>query len=290
MKLGFERYPGQPFGRQSDTVVYAPYTWAGNYSNSQRLAVIAQKTGFDILAAHAPGTGKVIIDGATRKSLRPGKLHELAEEYAVALQLHLGDYQTRIGWGDSGRGVWIASLAASREARPLTHAQIRDGFTLLPPESAIAGAIRLLRVAKGRGETGPSTDPKYGQSWPDRIYTRAYGVAEMISYADLLCHGTDSEASMRSLASVPDVALHNVTIGHGSIGGPIEDVLNLSEQLRTTRKKAAALAGGWAADYLHTHEPTWGHGNLPDVDGAVGHLLLTAALPGGGSEIRSQAL
>src|ERR1700683_3132653 len=95
---------------QTETIVYAPYAWAANGSNTAgRYKTIAERTGFDIAVGHAPGTGRVIIDKATRRSLRLfnlGDFIDMADSHAEAVTEAIGGYAVRIGLGDSARGAW----------------------------------------------------------------------------------------------------------------------------------------------------------------------------------------
>lgn len=267
----YHHRPGARSG-EATTVVYAPRPWAGSPRNSTaRFNALADLTGFVIVTTQLVGTGKVLIDRATRRSLRRGAIDDLVAEEAIYAQGVTKDYPVRIGMGDSARATWIARMQTS-EHPPFSHVLVRDGINTYAPEGLLQGATRLLRRAGSRGETGPGAVPADPQTKAERLYVMACGAAEIINHGPLMCSTTGMEA-MFELARQADTPVHSVVLGHGVSGSAVA-VQSLNVALARERSHASDNP----AEFLSTYESTWGHGNLMDPDGAAVHLGQTALL------------
>ena len=262
-------HPGGVAGRAAEGVVYAPYSWGGNDNNSHnRYAAIAKESGFDVINRHVPGTGKVFVDSATRRSLRRGDIAELAAEEAAEASTYLNDYNVRIGMGDSGRGVWVAKMSLHKV---FSHVLIRDGFNAHAPENVRQGTLRVLLHAGSRGETGPSTVPDDPQTLVEKAYSGACSLSEMKNHARLMC-GLASVQAMNDMVAEPDLPVHNVILQYG-IGGSLEQMQRWNKSFAAMRE---AMPG--SAPFLGTYEPGWGHANLLEPIDAARHIRKTAEL------------
>src|SRR4051812_26605011 len=93
-------YYSAPGPSSPDKAIGIPHQWGGNKSNTEaRFEDLAERTGADIHAFRAPGTGRVIIDRATRRSLRstPGVQLLAAEQAADFAERITGDYGQVLG-------------------------------------------------------------------------------------------------------------------------------------------------------------------------------------------------
>lgn len=267
-------------GQRAGTVVYAPYPWAANESNAyHRYEAIAERSGFDVVVGHVPGTGRVIIDRATRRSLRPanfGDFIELTTSHAEAVAKAVGSYAVRIGLGDSARGVWISTMQLS-EARPFTHVLIRDGINLTG-QRLLRGLSRGIHSGSSLGDTTIDVLVRPPQSAAQNLRNGACALSEAWSWRRVLGSAMGMEAAER-LAGNVSIPFHSIALGYG-IGGSAEQAVAFNTKLKGIRQTGVEQSEGLSTitPFLDTFEPTWGHGNLCDPDGAVTHLRLTAAL------------
>ncbi len=265
----FTFHPGGTARRMANGVVYAPYSWGGNDNNSHnRYAALAQESGFDVINRHVPGTGAVIIDRATRRDLRRGDIAELAAQEAANVEKYLNDYEVRVAMGDSGRGLWVATMSLHKI---FSHVLIRDGFNAHAPESVLQGTLRVLLRAGSWGEAGPQLVPNDPQTLTERAYSAACSLSEMKHHARLMC-GTASTQAMVEMVAQPELPVHNVSLGHGIGGRP--------EQMRRWNETFVAIRAGMpgSAPFLGTDESRWGHANLLEPTGAAQHIRQTVEL------------
>jgi hypothetical protein len=267
-------------GRRTDTVVYAPYAWAANGSNTAgRYEAIAEGSGFDVVVGHVPGAGQAIIDKATRRSLQLstlGEVQKLTAAHAEAVTKAIGSYATRIGLGDSGRGVWVSAMQL-REAHPFTHVLTRDGFNL-DEQRLLGGLIRAIRFGSSTGETIPDFIIRPpGQRFTESLHNGACALSEAWNWHWILGSTVGVEAA-RKLAGDGSTPFHNVALGYG-IGGSAKQAVAFNQELGSIRQAAIEPGGpGTTTQFVGTFEAGWGHGNLCDPRGAVIHLQQTAAL------------
>jgi hypothetical protein len=283
-QVKYEYYPA-PGPSSPDTAIGIPHGWGGNESNTEaRFEDLAKRTGADIHAFRAPGTGRVIIDRATRRSLRstPG-VEELAREQAADFAEKVaGDYGQVLGLGDSGRAHWVARMQLSGRLtgkRPFTRVLTRDGANLHAPESVWQGAQRLLRNAGVRGpKTGEPTAPQQEASFGERLHTAACSVTEMAVYGRLMCGTEETTLALLDLARDSATPFMNVMVGQG-ISGSVDQAMAFNSRLFARRTEANKAYGELMGAYrmpLHgvttVMELDWGHGNLLDPAGLVKHI------------------
>jgi len=273
-KYKFHRPNGNVSRRRSETVINAPYTWAGNeYNSDARYDAIAQHTGCIVLASHAAGTGKVYIDSATRRSLRPGRLHELAaEEAAFFERATQGRFSTRIGLGDSGRATWVAAMQLSQPNghRPFTHVLTRDGVNLEAPQATWRAVQRVIKGSNSRGETRhPATAPKQEIGKLAMAYTGLCAASEIIVNRRLLASDASRKVHL-DLAQQIETPYMNVMLGHG-LSGSAAKAQQFNYQLARERLQASD-GGVLPATLLPVYEAAWGHNNLMDPDLLAGHI------------------
>ena len=281
-------------GKESDTMVFAPYPFAGNDGNTgARYDELANRSGYDLLAAHTPGTGSLNVVRGIVQPL-PKQQEELA---AWALRqaevLRQNDEfiarPNRVGLGDSGRamGVMLMAIMAHKggilgaDGGPLfTHVLTRDGVNFRAPEPARHGARRLLQQAaiydEGRSDR---VTVEQRQSRLSQVYTLGCAVTEMLSYRRAMCKSLTPIAASVALAECPSIPFHQVGLGRGISGTPTQMEV-FHKALNHARDEAwqKAEAGELIAPVLTTFEPTWGHGDLMDPQAAANHLQQTLAL------------
>jgi hypothetical protein len=255
--------------------VFAPFSFAGNEANSAaRYDEIARLTGMDVWTAHSSGTGKIYIDRATRRSLRPGKLRDITDDYAQEVGTMLAGYAVRLGMGDSGRGVWIATMQQA-SAKPFSHVLIRDGVNLYAPEPVTTGARRLFEHGGDMGDVRQLAQIETPYTLQTASHTFLCGISEAITHRKLMC-GLDSVQAVLNVANDPSIPFHNVGLEYG-IGGSPQAVRSYNQVLETTRE-LASLANLGAAPLLASYEKGWGHGALMDPAAAAGHVEQTVTL------------
>jgi hypothetical protein len=256
-------------GQPTATVIYFAYPWAGHAGNTEdRLRRIAEALRADIIAGHAPGTGRLYTDPLTRRALHANDtelLRQLAVTHAhlVEKEIKQKGYTRRIGWGDSGRSWLIATMALHTTL--FTEVLTRDG-AILDRIGVAKGALRLLREGGKRFDDPvdpPSELIKRKRTMPQRAYDIAAAVAEMGVYRDIMCTTDVTVQSLRDLAEHGSIPFCNVMLEHGISGTPSEvQAFNIElERLRGRRNK-----------FLGTYELGLGHGNLQDWRIAVRHL------------------
>lgn len=255
----------EPAHGEGELLVYAPYAWAGNLHNSsQRYQAIANLCGFTLLAASAPGTGRVIIDGPTRRSLRSNTLHDVAKRHANDFaNTFQDDQRPRIVMGDSGRAPLAAWMGVMAPPNTVDAVLTRDGVNLLDSNmSWLRGATHLLKHASDTTEDVYIQRPHN----PFRLaHTVLCAVSEMYYYGPLMC-GDDSTAALRALATkAPSITFASVMFENG-LSGPGLKARLFNEQLREDRMQMEN-----AAPFVGIYEPG-AHGDLMSIPRTARHL------------------
>lgn len=85
--------------------VFAFYPFAENQYNASHIYdIAARESGFDIVAAHAPGTGGLLHSKEMRQRISSEGLGELAVEAAAEVNTRVSDsYSKLLGLADSDR-------------------------------------------------------------------------------------------------------------------------------------------------------------------------------------------
>jgi hypothetical protein len=219
MALQIDRYQL----RKGDTelAIFFPYPWGGErHNNEQLLKEISLLTGGLVLGAQTPGTGRMYIDRATRKRLRPGPFAELAADYAGEVHefLEASGQPVRLLAAQSGRVALGARMQLS-EHRPFTHALLRDGVNLLAPERVRDG-VRRLQAQPSEGEHGTMAEEHKSTTHKLRdTRARWHGRAEILNHAELMC-STESRAAVETLARDIMTPLYHITFANGITGTP----------------------------------------------------------------------
>jgi hypothetical protein len=267
------------------TTVFAPRPYNGNvYNTDGRYDYVAKQLGVVVIAAEAPGTGRVYIDKAERRSLRPATFTQVTAEYAYAYATSIhawsGHLPVRIGLGDSGRAGLIAGMALHRPDL-FTHVLCRDGCNLHAPESVHSGATRLL-TQPNRGLHPVSPEAAQHLKTFQRNVRRATAVQnltaflrgpmEMAAYGKLMC-STNSAQTMLALAAQPTAPVMYVGFTEGLSGTP-EQAHMFSQQLIGQRD----AAGGGVAAELRAPVVFGRHADLTNPDLLLDHLRQTSTL------------
>lgn len=274
-KEAFHYYSARP-GTTAEHVVFSPFPYAGNrYNSDERLQALAEHSGFDIVTAHAAGTGKVFVDRATRKTIR-GHLKTLVQRQGEALYED-SRYQAypghRIGQGVSGRSLWIAEMAYWMYNEGVddlfTHVQTCDGINFAAPENRFTGLRRVQRKGAERSQDIPAVfDPK--KNIVKNIHARLCGISEARAYAYTMCRTEDSRFAPISMAGAARLPYHSILLEDGIGGGSIAQMEAFGQELERLR--------GAFGQYVDEPAPLkaeilpYKHGDL--MDPGLGAMLL----------------
>ncbi len=243
----------------------------------KRLQRTAEISGYTILAAHAPGTGKPYVSGG--KSLRRGDIRAVAsqfyEPFADAIQTQAGPNARRIiAAADSGRVALTAALALhevdlvkrGKIERPIIQAVLgRDGALLEPMRVREAAAHLLRNGGKRLAWEAPMPAP----ARRTQIYAAACSVAEMISHARLMSGSTPREL-IEELAGA-DVPFRYVSLTDG-LAASVEGVRAFNAELERLRDEADVPA------QFVPELRRGAHGDLPQPETMAEDLIATAIL------------
>jgi hypothetical protein len=226
-------------------VVFAPRSYAGNRHNTDgRYKLAAERGRFVVMAARSPGVGRVYIDRATRRGLRPDTFAKTAEYCAAELieDPKFDNNLPKLGWGHSGRGILVGAMALSKHA-PFNGLLITDGANLHAPETFLTGFRRMIGQAPRQLPVPEDMQQEvldFQQSlgkWAERN-SRLNGVralAEAHALGALMC-SIESTATMERLAATPALPLRIVFMDQGICGEPaqLESQKKYLERLRDT--------------------------------------------------------
>jgi len=271
-------------GGRADTLAVAFFPWGGNDSNSaDRYREVAKQSaatglaGVDVATLSAPGTGKVFIDRASRRYLKPGRFQYTNDLFASSLAHYTQYYRYVIGWGDSARAIDVVGMALA-ERSPFDAVLLRDGINLHAPESAWNGLKRAYTQGGRRLENDFDPAPIQEQTRSQKLYSKACALSEAITHAGLLAsrHGVQLAYD---LARQPDIPAHIVTLEHGICGDEAGSV-RFGDRLLEMRQDVVDRCAPHERTeaILVSHMPGWAHGNLMDPMGAVEHLWSTRDL------------
>jgi hypothetical protein len=236
MTLKVDQYGGNP---NPDTAVFVPYSWGGEtHNNEALLRDVALRTGALLIGAQTPGTGRMYIDRATRKALRPGDpFAAMAEDYAYQVTELLDGIgmPTRVLAANSGR-VALGARMQTTDAQPFTHALLRDGVILHPPAN-LPAALKLMgsqpaegELKAGRLEEGPKT-PEHVRR--DKT-ARRHGIVEAIAQRHIVTSTEPIEAVEHLARSSGSTPVLHLTFARG-IAGTEEEQHRFARHLEEIR-------------------------------------------------------
>lgn len=243
----------------------------------ERLQLVAQTSGYTILAAHAPGTGKPYVSGGkSLPSLFRRDIHAVARRFYApfmdAVQAEAGPNKRIIAAADSGRVAITAALALHERdlvakgeiEKPVIQAVLgRDG-ALLNSMPIPKAAAHLLRNGSKRTGSEEAMAPPSART---QLYAAACSVAEMMSHARLMSSTTPRE-TIEQLAAA-DVPFCYVSLTEG-LAGPEEDCRAFNTKLERLRDDADVRAE------LITDLRAGGHGDLMSYTMLAEDLIRTA--------------
>ena len=237
MTLRVDKYQVRP-GEPELSVLFL-YPWGGDrHNNRQLLREISLLTGSLAIGAQTPGTGRVYINRATRRGLRPGRLHEIAADYAGEVRevLDAEGQPKRLLAAQSGRVALGARMQLSPH-HPFTHVLLRDGVNLCAPESVIDG-FRRLTSQPGEGEHGTYPERPSLLHKAQDVRSLVHGRVEVLTQGRMLC-STESRLAVEALARDRTTPLYHLTLEHG-ITGPIEAQREFRATLEALRPEGGA--------------------------------------------------
>jgi hypothetical protein len=245
--------PYQLNRKETDLAIFFPYPWGGErHNNEQLLKEISLLTGALVIGAQTPGTGRIYIDRATRRGLKPAGVEALAADYAGEVNAYLESEgrPRRLLAAQSGR-VLLGALMQLSEHRPFTEVVLRDGTNLCAPETVRHGIERLLSQP-GEGEHTPyGLGPKNTMHKLRDVRARWHGRVEMLTQARLQC-STKGAQAVTALARDATTPLYHVTFEHGICGTPEQQaefnkLLTASRLAWLTREDAADTLGAYTS-------------------------------------------
>ncbi|HEX7963880.1 MAG TPA: hypothetical protein VF466_04810 [Candidatus Saccharimonadales bacterium] len=272
MALRVDKYQVRP-GEPELSVLFL-YPWGGDrHNNRQLLREISLLTGGLAIGAQTPGTGRIYIDRATRRSLRPGHLHEMADDYAgeVHEMLTAEGQPQRLLAAQSGRVALGARMQLSPH-HPFTHVLLRDGVNLCAPESVIDG-FRRLTSQPGEGEYGTYTERRNLLHKARDVRSLVHGRVEVLTQGRMLC-STESRLAVEALARDRTTPLYHLTFARG-ITGPVEVQREFRATLEALRPEDGAplMAKVLVGNHNDLQHPLLFHDDITQT------LLLTHPAP-----------
>jgi hypothetical protein len=215
---------------ETELAIFFPYPWGGDRHNNQDiLKGVALLTGGLVIGAQTPGTGRLHIDRATRRRLRPGRLADLASDYAGEVNefLDKNGQTIRLLAAQSGRVALGARMQLS-EHRPFTHVLLRDGVNLCAPETLKKGYQRLVsQPPQGEHRHYEDRRKTFRHKMQDRR-SAAHRAVEVLTQGKLLC-SAESRLAVTALARDITTPLYHLTFEHGITGMPEQQIDFLDE-------------------------------------------------------------
>lgn len=270
----FHYYAARP-GKTAENVVFSPFPFGGNrYNSDERLQALATQSGFDVVTAHAAGTGTVFVDRATRKTIR-GHLKTVVQRQGEALH-NDPRYQAypgyRVGQGVSARSIWMAEMAYwmyESDVNVFTHVQTCDGINFAAPENRLTGLRRVQRKGSERSEAIPPVfEPQ--KNIIKNIHVALCSMGEARAYAHTMCRTKDSQFAPMLLAGAASVPYHSILLEDGIGGGTIAQMDAFGRELE--RLRAAYGRYGDEPAPLKAEILPYKHGDL--MDPGLGAMLL----------------
>ena len=262
----------------TDTYVATLLPFGSTEGNTrERLARVAHISGYTILAAHAPGTGRPYLSGGrSLTSLWRSDISAVAQRFyqpfadAILVETQKADGPKRvIGWGDSGRASLMAALALHERTEvevPIFQAVLARDGAVLEDIPILKGAMKLLREG-GRRKAWQTPLPK-----PSKLasaYAGACSVFEMLSHCRLAT-STAPREMLEGVAGV-NVPFYYVGLTEG-LAGSADDCRASNAELMERRDSANVTAP------LVAELRDWAHGDLMWPEAAAQDLIDTATL------------